>query len=473
MNDLIVLNNNEIAKNLTEYDEKMLNIYNYLGLPTENILVGVEERKKVFKNIEDVVDLLEPDIAIKSTYISKFLSAVSAGLFDAALNYLWDETVNQLRYRIAQYDIQYFFDLAVTSDKRNKLSTEADLAKIDDSELIQGAKEIGLISDIGYRMLDNIKFMRNWASAAHPNQVELTGLQLISWLETCIKEVISLPLSNITIEIRKLLYNIKNNEITDTEAEIISEFFGDLTFDKADSLCNGFFGIYCREDTTIETRRNIKMLLPKLWNIVSEENKWNLGIKFGKFQVNNDQNEAKLAREFLQIVDAESYLPDNIKVAELKIELEHLYIAHNAPMNNFYLEPPYAEHIKGLLGNNAVPTSINDYYIKVIIDAFLTNGNGICWGADTIYRELINKFSQRQFLLEVTSFSIDKISSKLQFSLCIKQYKELLKIAKANVTSPLFIELINELEGYNNSLSELRKNEKLMQKVQHLRNIIK
>ena len=51
MKDLIVLNNNDIAKNLTESDEKMLNIYNYLGLPTENILVGVEERKKVFKNI--------------------------------------------------------------------------------------------------------------------------------------------------------------------------------------------------------------------------------------------------------------------------------------------------------------------------------------------------------------------------------------------------------------------------------------
>ena len=46
-------------------------------------------------------------------------------------------------------------------------------------------------------------------------------------------------------------------------------------------------------------------------------------------------------------------------------------------------------------------------------------------------------------------------------------------IAKENVTSPLLIELINELEGYNSSLPELRKNEKLMQKVQHLRNIIK
>ena len=473
MSDLIVLSNNEIEKNLTEYDEKILSIYRYLGLPTENILVGVEERKKVFKNIEDVINLLNQDVVMKSSYISKFLSAVSAGLFDAALNYLWDETVNQLRYRIAQYDIQYFFDLAVTTDKRSKLLTEADLVKIDDSELIQGAKEIGLISDIGYRLLDNIKFMRNWASAAHPNQVELTGLQLISWLETCIKEVISLPLSNITIEIKKLLYNIKNNEITDTEAEIISQFFGDLSVEKADSLCNGFFGIYCRDDTTIETKRNIKMLLPKLWDIVSEENKWNLGIKFGKFQVNNDQNKAKLAREFLQIVDAESYLPENIIVAELKIELDHLYIAHNAPMNNFYLEPPYAEHVRRLLGKNTVPQSINEYYIKVIIDAFLTNGNGICWGADDIYRELIKNFSQRQFLLAVTSFTLDKISSKLQFSLCIKQYKELLKIAKENVTSPIFINLIDELNGYNNSLFELRKNEKIMRKVQHLKSIIK
>ena len=166
-------------------------------------------------------------------------------------------------------------------------------------------------------------------------------------------------------------------------------------------------------------------------------------------------------------------MPENIIVAELKIELEHLYIAHNAPMNNFYLESPYAEHVKRLIGNNPVPVSISEYYIKVLVDAFLSNGNGVCWGADDIYRELIEKFSQRQFLLAVTSFTLDKISSKLQFSLCIKKYKELLKIAKDNVTSPIFIELINELEGYNSSLSELRKNEKIMQKVQHLKTIIK
>jgi hypothetical protein len=226
MNEEVAINyTKELSSELTHYDTKMLTVLGYLGLPTDNILVRVDERRKVFKNIEAVLELLETSTLNNSTYISKFLSAVSAGLFDAALNYLWDETVQQLRYRVSQYDIQYFYDLAVTSDKRSKLSTEEDLVKIDDSELIQGAKEIGLISDIGYRLLDNIKYMRNWASAAHPNQVELTGIQLIDWLETCIREVISLPLSNIAIQIGRLLRNIKTNVLNQTEDETISSFF--------------------------------------------------------------------------------------------------------------------------------------------------------------------------------------------------------------------------------------------------------
>jgi len=41
--------------------------------------------------------------------------------------------------------------------------------------------------------------MRNWASAAHPNQNQITGLQLIGWFETCTKEVIALPETNSSV----------------------------------------------------------------------------------------------------------------------------------------------------------------------------------------------------------------------------------------------------------------------------------
>jgi hypothetical protein len=159
-----------------------------------------------------------------------------------------------LRRRVAQYDLSYFFDNAVkSSEKRKKLGSEDDLSRIDDSELIHGAKEIGLISEIGFQHLDYIRFMRNYASAAHPNQIVLTGLQLTSWLETCIREVISLPLSEAAIEIRKLLSNIKANVVTDEEAKQIGMFFLNLTQDQVNNLASGFFGIYTRQDTTSHT----------------------------------------------------------------------------------------------------------------------------------------------------------------------------------------------------------------------------
>jgi hypothetical protein len=116
-------------------------------------------------------------------------------------------------------------------------------------------------------------------SAAHPNQNELTGLQVISWLETCIKEVISLPLSNVTVEIKQLLANIKANNVSDTEARQIASFFLNLTQEQANNLASGFFGIYTRLDTTPQTRQNIHRLLPYLWDRVDEQARQQFGIK--------------------------------------------------------------------------------------------------------------------------------------------------------------------------------------------------
>lgn len=245
-------------KELLAFEGTLLSVFETLGLPQTNILVNVQERKKVFNNIQDVVAMLPAEYRGNSVYISKFLAAAAAGLFDASLNYLWDETVIQLRKRVSMYDISYFYDQAINNEERRKrFKDESDLSKLEDSELIEGARQIDLISELGFKHLDYIKYMRNWASAAHPNQNELTGLQLVSWLETCIKEVISLPLSSVAIEIRKLLVNIKKSEITQEYAESIVPFFFDLPQERAGTLLSGLFGLYYKEDTSPQTIDNI------------------------------------------------------------------------------------------------------------------------------------------------------------------------------------------------------------------------
>ncbi len=139
-------------------------------------------------NVENALARLAGEDRVRSYYVSKMIAVVAVGLFDAALNYLWDETVSSFPPRVAGYDLGYFFDLAVSSpDRRKQLSTVEDLARVDDVDLLRACREIGLISAVGHAQLDHIRYMRNYASAAHPNQVELTGLQLAQRLETYIR----------------------------------------------------------------------------------------------------------------------------------------------------------------------------------------------------------------------------------------------------------------------------------------------
>ena len=135
---------------------------------------------------------------------------VTIGLFDAALNYMWDETIQNLRTKVVNFDLGYFYDSVLDAQRRPSFSTEDDLKRLDDWEFIKGCRHTGLIGDLGLSHLDYIRNMRNFASAAHPNQNQITGLQLITWLQTCILEVLGREPEGAALEVRYLLNNIRN-----------------------------------------------------------------------------------------------------------------------------------------------------------------------------------------------------------------------------------------------------------------------
>jgi hypothetical protein len=458
---------------LNNFETKLLDFLKEQGLPTQSVLVSVNERVTVFKNIADVLTKITDEQKPRSVYISKFIAAIASGLFDAALNYLWDETIIELRRRVAQYDLSYFYDNAVSNpDNRKKLKNEDDLIKITDGELIDGSRKIGLISELGFKHLDYIRYMRNWVSAAHPNQNELTGLQVISWLETCIKEVISLPLSNVTVEIKRLLANIKTNNVSDTEARQIASFFLNLTQEQANNLASGLFGIYTRLDTTPQTRQNIHRLLPHLWDRVDEEARQQFGIKYGRFVANNDQEEAKLSRQFLELVSGTSYIPDSLRAADIDTAIENLLQIHEG-WNNFHNEPPFAMALLRLIGENGqVPVQIRNKYVLALVEVYLTNANGVAVNAESIYRFLIERFDSTQALMAILSFNNTRIATKLQHTLCQAKYRELVEMMKVKVSAPAVKELIDEIEKYRGPLDKLKSESKFKNKVDNLQKIL-
>jgi hypothetical protein len=410
----------------------------------------------------------------KDLSISQNLLQQQRQVYLTALNYLWDETIYELRRRVAQYDLDYFYDAAVgsSSEKRKKLHTEDDLVKIDDSALIRGAHEIGLISEFGFNHLERIKYMRNWASAAHPNQHQITGLQLIEMLETCVIEVITLPLSNVVTEIKQLLANIKTNKISQVEAKQVAVFFANLPREKVNTLTQGFFGIYTQSDTTSQTRQNVRLLVPDLWSRLDESTKQQFGVKYARFIANNDQEKEKLSREFLETVSGLSYIPDGIRAAEVQTAIENLLLAHRNG-NNFYNEPPFARQLQRLVGETGrVPPEINNEYVLCLVEVFLTNGNGVAWNAEPVYVSLLDQLDPDQALIAVLSFSDLNVSSRLQHTRCQYQFKELMEMMKNKVSMPAVRELINDIEKYKGRLDKMKDDSDIKRKVTALKKII-
>lgn len=322
--------------------------------------------------------------------------------------------------------------------------------------------------------MEYINYMRNWASAAHPNNSEITGLQLVSWLETCVKEVITLPISNITIRIKQLLQGVKNTAITANDAQEISVFSTSLTQEQINNLASGFFGIYIRLETTSQTHQNINLLLPEIWGRVDEDIKQSFGLKYAHYTANNSQDEKKLSRQFLQIVSAESYIPDDLRAIEIDNTIDNLLSAHRS-FNNFYNEPAFARQLLRIIGQPLkIPKAVEKKFIIAIVETFLTNGNGVAVSANEIYTEILSSLDSHQANIAGLAFTDTRISSRLQFPLSQRKFKELLEIVKPSITSPPVNDLLKYItEEYRGKLSYLMNDKTVKTSVENLKTLLK
>jgi hypothetical protein len=445
-----------VGELVADFERAMLIELAEIGLPSQGVLVSIDERRTVIANFENAIARVQFDDRGRALYLSKFLAAVGAGLFDAALNYLWDETVAELRRRIAAYDLAYFYDVAVTSPERRKnLRTEEDLSKVEDQELIRAAREIALISPVGYQQLDLIRYMRNHASAAHPNQNDIQAYQLLGFLQTCISEVITLPESFEVAETKRLLNNVRQGNVDAASASATAEFFRGLNQVQADNIAAGLFGIYVELSSSEPARDAVRLLLPQLWVLVSEDQRQQFGMRYGRFVANGDIAQATLARQLFDVLGAAAYLPEQVRVAELATAIDDLLAAHRG-FNNFHTEPGPARRLESLAGDH-IPDAVRAPYVAALVETFLTNGNGVAWNADPHYQNMILRLTPEEAEIALKRLFNETTQSTLRWDKARTKYRELLDLLDPKITRPVARELMDGIRDFTGQPDDLSK----------------
>lgn len=438
----------KIENSIAAFNEPLANLLEHIGLPTENILSPIEERRKVIYSLESTIELLPIEERNKSIYLSKFTVAISVGLFDGALNFLWDETVKSLRRLVANFDLQYFLVVAQTTNSKYKnLQTSDDLVAIGDHDLLEICRRIGLVNDINYKRLEHVNYLRNHASAAHPNDNYVSGIEMLGLLESCLKYAIIAKPDHSVIQIKQLFENIRTKEIPKEDFEAICGDLQKQPQERIDDFVLSIFGVYTDPRTDVFVKKNIDRLGRIIWSALTEETKYIIGAKFGVYRKNGDVDRKDAVQKFLETVDGLQYKDEDSLAGELIEKLQILKTVH-FEWNNFYNEYTHAKSISSSIPVSGVPDSVRKLFVKVICICYLGNGkgikNGVDEGAVKYYVKFMESFTVTEIKDFVHLFSDSEFVTDLNYSMPENRLRGLVKFFKTK-TKDVYLNRILDL----------------------------
>lgn len=429
-----------------------------LGLPTDNVIASPEERMRIMKQLPDFVGSLRPELKRDARYLSKFIAGSAIGLFDAALNYVWNEVIVNLRIKINLYGLDLFFDAAVGEKIRDQYNSEEDLSGIKDKTLLDTCRKLELINDLVYKKLSHILTMRNDIGSSHPNSYSINSFELLGWLQTCIDEVIQIRPSAAALTVKSIVDNLKK-EPNHIKQEVVDRFessIQDLSKDMTGNLLVTLFGIFTNEATNKIVQENILKLVPVIWEHSNDNVKYDLGEKTDIYKLSLNSERIELAERFFSECDGNRYLSLNSRIISLSTLSESLYNAH-VGWDNFYHEPSYAREIMTfILKPEDIPVERQEKLIKTFLLCRIGNGvsyqNGVSPGAKRYYNNFFEILDNKQIIKLLSLLEDPTVRNALHGTIRTDNFNQILNIINTPLNSPRITELINYLiENHSNA----------------------
>ncbi|WP_103605911.1 hypothetical protein [Campylobacter concisus] len=446
----------ESGGSLVEKVTKFELILNDLGLPSENIIASVDERENIMKMLPQLMNSIPESQKRDATYLSRFVAGAAIGLFDASLNYVWNEVVISLRQKIIYFGIDTFFDNAVADKVREQYKNEDDLLGIKDKTMLETLRKLEWISSVVYLKLCHILDMRNQIGASHPNSYNINSFELLGWLKTCVTEVINDKPSSSAVHIKKIVEQIKKStsSLDDITIGTIGKEVKKFSSVMSGTLLRALFGIFIVESTSVEARENVLKLSKEIWKYCRDDIKYDIGEKKLFFRNNLQKNKEDLTYKFLEYCDGLPYLSLTERSLEISGLCDDLHTVHNE-WDNYYHEPPIAKKIMKYISQPSdIPNDREEKIIKTFLECRIgrevTYCQGVSPGAVGYYDSLFKMLTEEQIKIALTEIKYQMESISIGKSIRAKNIRKIIDIFIREDISDRLKEILNYIVEFDN-----------------------
>lgn len=429
-NELIQSNNN----NLTFPDtlESTLSHINQLidsfNVPRD-ILASEDEIEYAWSNLPRQIKKIP--VALRGELIIKMCISSSVGLFDGAINYMWNATIINLRSKVKK------FGLNAVNEITGHHIDEKDLNEMKDSNLLELCYKLELLSQDGFFFLSQCREIRNNFSAAHPTMGQIDDSELINFVSRCCKYGLTEDYICVNINTPDFIKSVKNGKLDD---ESIDEWVKRLesTFPaQRQMLYPTLLGIYCDSSVGEVARLNALKICQKSLYFWDDKIKSNLIEKHNEYFIKNNKEKLVASRSFFTKLGLFDLLSDSEQHSIIKNACKDLLDVHNG-YDNFYNEPPFAKRLFELSSKVKIPSTVQVDYVNTVITVFVGNQYGVSNIAVPYYEDMIENFSPSEINYLLNIINEDTLVSYRikNYSKCKKRYLSALDLISSESLTP-------------------------------------
>ncbi|WP_210210138.1 hypothetical protein [Rhodopseudomonas palustris] len=352
--------------------------------------------------------------------------AVSAGLFDSAINYAWNAAVVELREKVRR------FGLTVVHHVTAKTFDEATLVDLKDADLLSLCLKLNLVSEDGYFFLDQCRDTRNNFSAAHPSMGSLDEDEFLVFLSRCSRHALSMEDNPRGVDIHAFVAAIKASRFAPEQLHTWVQRLEQTFEAQRDALFGTLHGIYCDPSSGEEARVNALDVCGPFRETLSPHSKSELVDRHQGYRASGDDVKSKASSQFFEKLGLLSLLGESEIHLVITTASGNLLSVHNA-MNNFYNEPPFAQRLEYLASQNRVPATAQQVFVESVITCAIGNPYGVSHAAMPSYEKMVKSFSPNEVAIMLNLTDSPTVAGKniQTYGRCRKMFAYLVTLIAA------------------------------------------
>lgn len=357
-----------------------------LGIPRD-VLASQEEIEYAWRDLPR--ELREIPADLRGELVARMCVAVSTGLFDGAMNYIWNAAILQLRQKIRN------FGLAVVAQIQQSDFEERHLVELQDSRLLDLCLKLNIIDEDGFFFLDQCRDVRNNFSAAHPTMGTVNDREFTTFLNRCVRYALADSSSPKGVDIGAYISAVKGLRFNDHQCQIWIQRLTETHDAQRHMLVNMVHGVYCDPATAEPARLNALDICGGLSGNFTAAIKSDLINSHSDYVAKGFEDKHTASLQFFEKLGLLGLLNESEQHVVFSRAIDRLWNAHNG-MNNFYNEPPFAERLLEVSQQGAIPETIQDHFVQTVVSCRIGNGYGISNAAVSYYNDIIRGFSPRE-----------------------------------------------------------------------------